>query len=412
VVSARVLLRAASALSCACAAIAGLGGCDIILKAAYGDRHLDPRVSCDGGECVCTGGFGDCDGDVDNGCETRLDQQNNCGACGAVCKNGSCAGGSCACADGFADCDGDRTNGCEAELAGDARHCGACGNDCAGGKCVAGSCEAGVFATVSGAESLAVDSIFLYVGGCADPPITAFPTNGSPPIAAVQATGCARAITIVAGTMFWATDQGVVSNPAGAGSTTPVTLVSGVSPSRLLAGGPSLVYWWDAPQAGPRALLRVPASGGAVETIATAELGALTADDTRAYWSDPGGIHAVAHAPPPAPTDLSVTAHATALAVDALNLYAADEAGIEAFPLAGGPAKLVATPKAVGALAVSESRVYWSDPSDSTLRRAGIDGSDPVTLATGQAFVAGTPIVVDANAVYWLAEDEVRRIAK
>ncbi len=48
----------------------------------------DAEGACGGGECsfVCDPGFGNCDSDWENGCETDLDNdQNNCGSCGNAC---------------------------------------------------------------------------------------------------------------------------------------------------------------------------------------------------------------------------------------------------------------------------------------------------------------------------------------
>ncbi len=68
----------------------------------------------------------------------------NC--CGVACPmpaNGAagCFGGRCgvaSCATGFGDCDGNAANGCETDLRTTAAHCGACGAPCAAGRaCVA-----------------------------------------------------------------------------------------------------------------------------------------------------------------------------------------------------------------------------------------------------------------------------------
>ncbi len=63
----------------------------------------------------------------------------NCGACGRACApgaNGSpaCRVGACVldCAAGFGDCDSNTANGCESPLATDTMNCGACGRACAG----------------------------------------------------------------------------------------------------------------------------------------------------------------------------------------------------------------------------------------------------------------------------------------
>ncbi|MFO0648233.1 MAG: hypothetical protein U0326_18485 [Polyangiales bacterium] len=61
----------------------------------------------------------------------------NCGACGRACNrtNGLpiCAGGTCVsitCNSGFGNCDSDVANGCESNFATNASHCNGCGNRC------------------------------------------------------------------------------------------------------------------------------------------------------------------------------------------------------------------------------------------------------------------------------------------
>jgi hypothetical protein len=54
--------------------------------------------TCVGGTCVptCATGFGDCDGNPANGCETDVTTDTNCGTCGTVCPAyAPCAGGIC-----------------------------------------------------------------------------------------------------------------------------------------------------------------------------------------------------------------------------------------------------------------------------------------------------------------------------
>jgi hypothetical protein len=119
-------------------------------------------ASCESGSCqvaTCNAGFSDCDGNPANGCETRLDTNDNCGACGSACSvaNGaaSCGGGTCqvaACNTGFSNCNGLASDGCEADLR-TTDHCGACGNacapvpngtnSCANGQCAIATCNAG-----------------------------------------------------------------------------------------------------------------------------------------------------------------------------------------------------------------------------------------------------------------------------
>lgn len=171
------------------------GGCGTVCPTA-----ANASPACVSGACLqqCSAGFGDCDGDSRNGCETSLTANvSHCGACRNACPGGSfavCAMGSCAtqcspgqtlcgmacadilssadhcgacgnactgapnstgscrlglcqlsCATGFGDCDGDPRNGCETDLRTNGSHCGACGSACAapsGGtaSCVASAC--------------------------------------------------------------------------------------------------------------------------------------------------------------------------------------------------------------------------------------------------------------------------------
>lgn len=150
--------------------------------AGYGDCDLDPangcetpfntltdcgscgtpctvtmgNPSCTTGTCLSTGcrpGYGDCDMSLANGCETSLDGLANCGACGTVCAPANavatCAGSNCrvvSCAAGFGDCDLVASNGCETPLT-TLANCGACGTACSRSNgtasCATGTCALG-----------------------------------------------------------------------------------------------------------------------------------------------------------------------------------------------------------------------------------------------------------------------------
>lgn len=107
-------------------------------------------ATCAAGACgiACTTGFANCDSNATNGCETDVRANvNNCGTCGTVCPArpnaaAACTAGVCGltCATGFGNCDGNVTNGCETDTRTSALHCGTCGTACPSGVCEAGVC--------------------------------------------------------------------------------------------------------------------------------------------------------------------------------------------------------------------------------------------------------------------------------
>ena len=144
-------------------AVSSCGACGVTCSFA------NAAATCAMGRCVrgaCNAGFGDCDGDPANGCEVDLrNDPSHCGACPTACTyaNGAprCAEGRCAagvCNAGFADCDGNAANGCEVNLATSMQHCGRCGSACAAGQtCSAGVCGVGCAAGLVACGSLCVD---------------------------------------------------------------------------------------------------------------------------------------------------------------------------------------------------------------------------------------------------------------
>ncbi len=96
-------------------------------------------------ECIITCGmqYGDCNGDAADGCETQLMTDENCSGCGddcsqafanatAYCDEGAVQCAFVQCLDGFGDCNGDLSDGCETALTTD-QNCGDCGVACGAG---------------------------------------------------------------------------------------------------------------------------------------------------------------------------------------------------------------------------------------------------------------------------------------
>jgi hypothetical protein len=116
--------------------------------------HADNKA-CAQGACgyhQCDTGWGDCDQDPANGCETCLVcSLENCGGCGITCNAvhtadlGCSTAGECVwstCAAGWGDCDSSNANGCESDILNDDLHCGASCVTCDTGlHCNAGVCS-------------------------------------------------------------------------------------------------------------------------------------------------------------------------------------------------------------------------------------------------------------------------------
>ncbi|MBI5535744.1 MAG: SUMF1/EgtB/PvdO family nonheme iron enzyme [Deltaproteobacteria bacterium] len=140
-------------------------GCEVDLNTSTGNcgscakacGSANGTPSCASGVCAiaCGSGWGNCDGVTDNGCEVDLNSSlGNCGACGVVCSpiNGqpSCTSGTCAiqCNTDFGNCDNNAANGCEVAFKTDMNNCGQCGHVCSTAHGT-GACQGGICVMLS-----------------------------------------------------------------------------------------------------------------------------------------------------------------------------------------------------------------------------------------------------------------------
>ena len=88
---------------------------------------------------VCAPGAADCNNNLADGCEVRIDSDpRNCGGCGVVCMVpahviATCAMGVCGqagCEQHFVDCNKNLADGCEVRTDVDIDNCGGCGLVC------------------------------------------------------------------------------------------------------------------------------------------------------------------------------------------------------------------------------------------------------------------------------------------
>jgi hypothetical protein len=119
---------------------------------------------------------GDCNASAADGCETALTSTDSCGACGRSCTGapnstaGSCSNeGKCVltCATNFGDCNGDVRDGCETDLRTNLQHCGMCGNACPVTKHRLPSCSANTCGSLNTCETGWADcNTNLATDGC------------------------------------------------------------------------------------------------------------------------------------------------------------------------------------------------------------------------------------------------------
>lgn len=122
------------------------GGCGIACAPGQRCIQIEGKLTCacKAGETLCG-----------NRCVDLLSDVRNCGACGVDCYGavgnaegagngiGYCAYGSCSfqCAPGWGDCNGDPGDNCETNLRSDPNNCGGCGITCqANQPCIGGQC--------------------------------------------------------------------------------------------------------------------------------------------------------------------------------------------------------------------------------------------------------------------------------
>lgn len=114
------------------------GGCGNVCPA---DQHCRVNAETNFPECMCEPGLTFCQqrcaGSICTGqCVDVTSDLGNCGACGASCGdilgNSRCSYGACVheCPKGTEDCNNSLADGCEVDTDGDPRNCGGCGRAC------------------------------------------------------------------------------------------------------------------------------------------------------------------------------------------------------------------------------------------------------------------------------------------
>lgn len=356
---------------------------------------------CELGTCglLCESGFGDCDDDVDSGCEVNLQiAVLHCGACDSPCSannaSPSCVSASCvlACNTGFDDCNADGADGCEIDLRSDPLHCNDCATVCPNVPSATATCE-------QGACGYSCNANF---GDC----------NSDP------ADGCEIPL-VTNGDHCGACGHSCMGGTCTNGRCAAETVVGNRNRPAGIVVDNTNVYWtdlWD------NTLYRAPKSGGPPATIATGGvIGPLAIDGSTLYYPTGAAIRRIGTDGTGGQTVVAAESYVVSdLALDATRVfwlrlgtwsgsnYNGDGQVMRA-PLGGGsPTPLASNQNRPRAIAVFGSTVFWVTEgtytgatynNDGAVLSVPVGGGATTTIASNQRKPCG--IAATTNVVYW-----------
>lgn len=296
---------------------------------------------------------------------------------------------------------GSQADGAEAGDA-DSRVCPIpCEGTCADGRCLV------TLADASSPDDLAVEGTSVYFAGCASTgtggAASSVPIAGGPSVLLASGPACPASIALGALGLYVSGLNGgdIARVPRDGG---PLTVISS-NPDKPtgLAIDTRNVYW--ATRGG--ALMRMPLSGGPPTAIASCHNGCtrpvVQGDDV--YWGDStaGSIFKLsADGGPPIPVTGGLEA-VGAIAVSSDRIYFSSGYLLGQVPMDGGTAMSLGLPTGapVGAIAVDDTSVYFT--SWGSIWKIAFADIQPTQIATNQ----GDPnaIAVDGTSVYWTNAD-------
>jgi hypothetical protein len=253
---------------------------------------------------------------------------------------------------------------------------------------------------------IAVDSTRVYIAENAGGQLLALPLGGG--TAAIVATDKRPVrVAVDATALYWTSQTGSVKSVSLSGGA-PNTIFATTGETDGIALGASSVYWTVVGQGG--SVLSAPLGGGAATTIATSQDDPLylAVTSTAAYWID-GDIYGsmdggcLMTAPldggPPAALSPWQNLAGGAVAVDATNVYWAQETSIFSRPLGGGATTTLVSGVGPTDIAVDASHVYWTERSTNSINKVPITGGAATVVA--KSFQLPMYLAVDATSVYW-----------
>jgi hypothetical protein len=292
---------------------------------------------------------------------------------GATCNTGQCG------------CPGNQQN-CNnqcTDTSSDKHNCGMCTHDCLGGACSNGTCQpVSVASQLGQSNGIALDSNYVYWANITGP------QNGPGSVMKCALVGCTTPTKLATGSnapwdvavngsyVFWTGAGDGSINRANLDGTNQKAIVTGQFGPWPIAIDGSFVYWGE--NVGSGVIGKAAFDGTGVQNLATgqADTQALIVVNGLAIWANVGSM--------------TVASCATG--------------GCGLTP------NNIATSANTAYVAADGNYVYWTDYTASAVRRAGLNGSNPTSLVTGQSDCNG-PIVVDAQGIYWEANGNIMRAA-
>ena len=391
--------------------------------------------TCTDQECGfdCIDGWGDCNDDPADGCETNTDSHNShCGACGVPCEPGdhadaSCGGGVCqqTCVSGWWNCNGLPGDGCEQSL-GDVESCGACDVVCPAedgtAACLAGGCAVLIGPAPTAVSDLAVGGGYLIVAAPATG-IFRLPTSGGALEALVLGGSAVDKLVGVGGSdVYYPVVVGssvvVRSIPIAGGSPSDVGTLT-IGPVAQISGfavGSTHVFVTVNDE-----LWSLPLGGGAGTSVATTESHPTIANGMVYYIHGPS--HTLRASPEAGGAEIVVSSdtftvlnHTTHLAVNTQYAFVGN-ATMRRVTLTSGTSQshgsffMFASDLAVDAVHVYHVGSYGGGGNNHHLGRRLMDDATNNTL-TPDYQGSTSAIVLDATHVYFAAGTTILKMAK
>jgi hypothetical protein len=345
------------------------------------------------------------------GCTAAADCTGQSPVCGA---SGLCL----SCAAGLGDCDADPTTGCESDPVVDGLNCSACGAGCAGGGCNGSACGPAPAAELPGVKPsvFALDGGTVYYFDALAKALMAAPLAGGNPTTVVSGESSIDAIAVDATRVFYSDLKGVSSVlKAGGGA---IAYTQDAHLSFTIASDGTSVFWADASGSMIRS---APVGGGAVKKLASIGMApVITLDATNVYAMDESGLQKIPKAGGVAKLLWASSSNCHVLWTDATFGYTAETGSLVAVPLGGGSAVPLFDLAAHGfscidGLVGDATNLYMHAPTKSAafprpsrLFRLPKAGGSPTNLADGQlVFTYGFDqwfgnFGLGATSVYWL----------